>query len=277
MKKLLLLIFLACGNLLHGQNLDFGVHGGLALYSGDLSPEPAGFALEDLGPAGGIFLRWQMNKFLAVRPTLTYASLSSDDSRNGNSFRGVNFKTNIFELSGVLEISPFNLSYYNSNTVIVPYLLVGAGVFRFNPKATYNGLTRELQPLGTEGQGLPGYETPYSLTQINFPFGLGIKFVLNDAVTFAVELAGRKLQTDYLDDVSNASVRYGDLLDNRGPVGAQFSAPVFSTDTNPDRIYTRGGGFNDFYYITTLSVSYRFQSSNTVYRPGKKGIICPRF
>ena len=38
-----------------------------------------------------------------------------------------------------------------------PYVTGGAAVFTFNPKAEYNGEWVALQPLGTEGQGLPQY------------------------------------------------------------------------------------------------------------------------
>lgn len=277
MKKIILPFFLFLAFFTKAQNLDIGVHGGLSLYSGDLSPQPAGFSLDDLGPSGGMFLRWQISKWLALRPTLTYAYLQSDDLKNGNSNRGLNFRTNVFEFTGVLEISPVSISYYSSKTVIVPYLMVGGGFYRFNPKAEYEGQVMELQPLGTEGQGLPGYGPRYSLTDRSYPFGLGIKFVLDDQIIIAFELASRKLETDYLDDVSDTRVRYGDILDNRGPIAAQFSAPNFPPDTDPNRTYTRGGDQKDSFFTTHLSVAYRFQRRGTIYRPGKKGVICPRF
>lgn len=259
------------------MNIDVGMSGGIAVYSGDLSPKEVGFSLEDLGSAGSVFLRFQFTDWIGLRTSLAYAYLNADDRRSGNVFRNLNFQTNIYEAAGILEIAPTNIGYYDSKSVFVPYLAIGVGVFGFNPKTMVNGELVELRPLGTEGQGLPGYDDFYRTTALNFPFGLGIRFITNDRLSLGVEVMGRKLQTDYLDDVSGTSVRYGDILDNRGELAARLSNPNLSPDSNPDQRYIRGGKFNDFYYLATLNISYRIQSGKTVYKPGKKGVICPRF
>ncbi|MEO0340755.1 MAG: DUF6089 family protein [Bacteroidota bacterium] len=279
MKKLLLLVLLF-GNGLFAKaqtNVDFGIIGGTTLYSGDLSPVPAGFTLDDLGLSGGIFLRYQFKKWIAFRPGLTFVQLKGEDRRPADRFLGLNFQTNVYELSGIFEISPVSIGYYSSNTVVVPYLAMGIGAFRFNPTATYGGVTYDLQPLGTEGQGLEGRPALYSRLGVNIPIGGGIKFVINDNITIGYELMGRILRTDYIDDVSGTSVRYGDLLENRGEASAIASSPNLSPETNPDFTYSRGGNFNDFYFLSMLHVSFRFRNGDSVYRPGKKGVMCPRF
>jgi hypothetical protein len=43
------------------------------------------------------------------------------------------------------------------------YLSMGAIFFKFNPKGKYLNEWLELQPIGTEGQGLPGYDAPYTI------------------------------------------------------------------------------------------------------------------
>lgn len=259
-------------------NIDFGVIGGIALYSGDLSPEDIGFSFDDLGPAAGAFLRFQFTDWIGLRTGLTYAHLGTEDARSALRNRAVSFETDIFEFSGILEISPFNLGYYGSKTVIVPYIAIGAGVFRFNPQTEVNGQMIDLQPLGTEGQGLPGYDERYSLTSVNFPFGLGLRLVISDQWSIGIDVIGRKLQTDYIDDVSSTNVRYGDILENKGLEVARISAPSLNPGTaNLDLTYRRGGTFNDFFYIATLNVSYRIRSGSSVYKPGKKGVLCPRF
>jgi len=90
------------------------------------------------------------------------------------------------------------------NWFISPYIGAGIGVFTFNPKTFYKGQEVELQPLGTEGQGLPGGKAKYGLTQMNMPLTLGVKFY-NPARTFSVALDAtyRYTYTDYLDDVSS--------------------------------------------------------------------------
>jgi hypothetical protein len=269
--------FLCLGAAEAQMNIDFGVSAGLAVYSGDLSPQEVGFSFEDLGTAGAVFLRFQFTDWIGLRTNLAYAYLNADDRRSGNLFRNLNFQTNIYEASGILEISPTNIGYYDSKSVFVPYVAIGIGAFGFNPKTMIDGELVELRPIGTEGQGLPNYDDYYPNTALNFPFGLGIKFVVSDRLSFGFEVLGRKLQTDYLDDVSGTNVRYGDILENKGPQAARLSNPNLPADTNPDRQYTRGGAFNDFYYMAMFNFAYRIQSGNAIYKPGKKGVICPRF
>ncbi|GAB5553533.1 MAG: hypothetical protein Sapg2KO_31240 [Saprospiraceae bacterium] len=260
------------------SNIDFGILGGISLYSGDLSPEDIGFSFSDLGPAAGAFVRFQFTDWVGLRTGLTYAHLGTEDARSALRNRAVSFETDIFELSGIIEISPFNIGYYSSEAVIVPYLAIGIGAFRFNPQTEVNGQMIDLQPLGTEGQGLPGYPDRYSLNSINFPFGLGVRFVISDQLSVGLDVIGRKLQTDYIDDVSSISVRYGDILENKGVDVARISAPSVNPDSaSPDLTYQRGGPFNDFFYIASLNVSYRISSGSQIYKPGKKGISCPRF
>lgn len=100
----------------------------------------------------------------------------------------------------------------------IPYAIVGFGMFRFNP--TNGGVA--LQPLGTEGQGVPGYPAPYSLWQPNVPGGLGIKYRW---CRWAVKLEAvyHKLFTDYLDDVSDA---YPDPAVLSSPAAVYFSNPA---------------------------------------------------
>lgn len=90
-----------------------------------------------------------------------------------------------------------------------PYGIVGVGVFHYNPRGEYtapDGSTKmvDLQPLRTEGQGMPQYpgRKEYSLTQINIPYGVGIRYYFSDVVSASFELVNRKTFTDYIDDIS---------------------------------------------------------------------------
>jgi len=58
--------------------------------------------------------------------------------------------------------------------------------------------------LKLEGQGLAEYpySKPYKLTQINIPFGGGLKYYVSDRINVSAELLYRKTFTDYIDDVS---------------------------------------------------------------------------
>ncbi|RZL01504.1 MAG: hypothetical protein EOO89_30080 [Pedobacter sp.] len=129
--------------------------------------------------------------------------------------RNLDFKTNIWELYTALELYPtmiFN-KYDDYEPRLKPYGFIGVGLFHFNPKGSLtspngNKTWYDLQPLRLEGQGMSEYpgKKPYSLTQINIPMGLGLKYDLSDRVTIGTELLYRKTFTDYIDDVSTTYV-----------------------------------------------------------------------
>jgi hypothetical protein len=50
---------------------------------------------------------------------------------------------------------------------------------------------------------------PYNLFQVAIPFGLGVRFKLNEAVDFSADPGFRYLFTDYIDDVSRNYVDSG--------------------------------------------------------------------
>lgn len=125
--------------------------------------------------------------------------------------RNLDFKTTVLEGYLAVEVFPTMLfprqSEYEPR--FRPYALAGVGVFHFNPKgsltdAAGNKTWYELHPLKLEGQGMPEYpySKPYKLTQINIPFGAGLKYFVSDRINVSAELLYRKTFTDYIDDVS---------------------------------------------------------------------------
>lgn len=85
-----------------------------------------------------------------------------------------------------------------------PYIYGGVGGFYFNPQAKYGDEWVDLQPLGTEGQGLPEYpdRQKYSRIAICFPVGAGFRVLTYNNWVMGFEMAARFTTTDYLDDVS---------------------------------------------------------------------------
>jgi hypothetical protein len=85
-----------------------------------------------------------------------------------------------------------------------PYVSLGLGVFSFDPYAFLAGQKYLLRPLGTEGQGSALYpnKKPYSPIALCIPFGVGMKYALNESTNVFGEISYRFTNTDYLDDVS---------------------------------------------------------------------------
>jgi hypothetical protein len=139
-----------------------------------------------------------------------------------------------------------------------PYIFGGVGLFKFNPKAKFNGQWYELQPLGTEGQYLAPplgktYPKPYALTQVCLPVGAGAHIMLNRRWDLDIEIGWRKIFTDYLDDVST---RWPDLtaLAASNPRAAALSWQ----GTNPSLLrFIRGDKKQyDWYLYSGVTASY---------------------
>ena len=167
----------------------------------------------------GAFITMYPKKWFGLRLAADVTYLEGDDATIKTSGinelwrkqRNLDFKTTILE--GYVAIEFFPTMLFNQNSEyeprLRPYVLAGAGVFHFNPKgsltdAAGNKSWYYLQPLRLEGQGMPEYpySKPYKLTQINIPFGGGLKYYISDRINLSAEFLYRKTFTDYIDDVS---------------------------------------------------------------------------
>jgi hypothetical protein len=165
-------------------------------------------------PAASIYAMGLYKYALGLRLEITFGKVQGMDaalqpvaaSTAGRYERNLSFTSQITDLQLGFEIHPLFFRDYDENRSprASPYLLAGIGVFMFEPKAELNGRQYSLQPLGTEGQYCQGYRdrSPYKLTQLNFPVGVGVKYEINSFLNTRAEIVHRILRTDYLDDVS---------------------------------------------------------------------------
>ncbi len=263
---------------LNAQSTELGIAGGLSFYSGDISPDEFGLYFRDLNPAGGAFARINFGNTFSTRLGFSMTKISGDDMDIGREDRGLNFRSQIMELALTGELNLLHLGS-KKGLQVVPFIFGGGSIFHFNPEGRLEDNWVELQPLGTEGQGLEGYDEPYNLTQFNLLAGGGIKFIISEALTIGVEIGGRKLFTDYLDDVGYTEVNYLDVLEGNGELAAQFSNPTIKNPEEGDVNYRRGGKFDDWYYISSVTLSYRISGGGNYYGSGgrNRNIGCPTF
>ncbi len=288
MRKWLILLNISIAAIVvQAQSVELGVMLGGSLYSGDLSPKEFGVYFEEVNPAGGIFGRFNLNNTLSLHLGASLGNMTGSGDTTETVIRP-SFRSNIIEVALTGEISPFTLG--NDNFLVKPYLFGGGAVYRFNPQAPFDGNWIDLQSLGTEGQGLEGYQAPYNLTQFAIPFGGGIKFIINDSWAIGMEFGWRKTFTDYLDDISDVNVNYLDVYEGNGSIAAQISNALITGPENGDVNYKRGGEYRDWYHIGGITVSY-FLSGSSGYNGGVssrsssigggrkrgKGIGCPTF
>lgn len=248
--------------------------GGLSNYQGDLVDK----AYQNSKAAFGISGTLPITQRLSVRAQLIFGKVAGADSLSPKpelKARNLSFESAVTEFSVLAEYNIFNLEQIRWT----PYVFAGIGGFHFNPYAfSQNGNQVYLQPLGTEGQGLPGYAAkPYSLTALAIPFGGGIKYAISSSVTLGLELGLRKTFTDYLDDVSDAYADAADLFAGRGQQAVDFSyrGNEVGYPAYPVKGFTRGNPKSkDYYYFTGLHLTFALGSGNGEH--GRRGGVgCP--
>lgn len=189
-------------------------------------------------PSGQVAIRYKFNNRFAVKGGIYYQLLNGDDKLTKEPYRNnrnLSFRANVFELSGQIEFfltkeqqghryqikNAKGMKSYNFQA----YLFVGAGGFFYNPQAKYKGNWVNLQPLGTEGQGLPGGPKKYSRFSFCIPYGLGVKDAINKEWSIGLEVGMRKTFTDYIDDVSGVYYDNDALRAARGDMAADLADP----------------------------------------------------
>ncbi len=219
MKRLILSLFLA-GSLLFGSQAkaqyesvvmegELGLSLGAGHYFGDLNTKAK---LNRPKLAFGVFFRKQFGNYIALRVSGHYARLGYSDIYNTHNDyqrrRNLSFNTNLFELALQGDFNFFRFIPADPDHRFTPYVTIGAGIFSYDPYAYLNNEKVFLRPLGTEGQGNPAYpdRKPYSTMGISFPFGVGVKYALNERINVGFEVGYRFTNTDYLDDVSKTYV-----------------------------------------------------------------------
>jgi hypothetical protein len=196
---------------------------------------------------------------------------TQDDQAYTRYKRNLDFRTNINEGSMQLEWYPLHVfrdSSKISRFPLQPFFSGGIGYFHFNPQGSYyDELSEELkwvdlQPLRTEGQGMTEYpeRSLYKLNQWCIPFGGGLMYTINPKVSLALEISGRYLFTDYLDDVSTTFIDPALFNKYLTPAQADIAKKVHNKSNliDPNQPYGVGeirgsASSNDFFY----SVQFR--------------------
>lgn len=265
---------------------EFHLFGGMANYTGDLQPKR--FTTVGAGQSFGGTFNYGLSDHFHLRGSLAFSKISADDKNNPEEFRvrNLSFNSNITEGFLAFEYRLFPLA----ENRWTPYAFLGAGVFAFNPYVIFGEKNEKvyLQPLGTEGQGLPEYpdRQMYKLTQFFIPFGGGIKWLISERWIVGAELRLNKTFTDYLDDVSTRYPLPDLLLRDRGPLAVQLSWRRDEYDGRPfpNNEPARGEPDNkDWYYQVGVTFGYLLPTGGGSHSKGfsrKKGgkqLGCPKW
>ncbi len=300
MKKICLMatFITLIGSGLVAQKHEIGIGIGVSNFLGDLggandigTPFLRDVEAKAFRPAGTIFYQYNCKRFVSINVSLSAGELRGDDkwlsaqmpskfwSRH---YRNLNFKSPFVELTLMAHFDLLRYKkIYKSHSYFTPFIGAGVGVFYMNPKAYYNGAWIPLQSLGTEGQGLPGHRTKYSLIQPNFPISIGFKYQYNKHWKFTLECIHHITLTDYIDDVSTSYVDPAELYNNYSPEQASliYALSRRSIELDPDNTYgamtapgqQRGDPKDkDSYFMILFKVSYVFGTKRYDYNCFKK-------
>ena len=224
MKKLFIAFTILISSLgMSAQHHEIGLFGGVSYYMGDLTPQP--FSIP--GYNFGLSYRYTMGPRFALKLAGHYGQVHGDSKYDSKSkrYKNLSFSTQLVDIEAGLEINFLEYVPGSSNHRFTPYIFGGIAVFKFNPTAVYQGKQYELQPLGTEGQGLTAYpeSKPYKLTAFAIPFGFGFKISVSSRLSLGLEYGMRKTFTDYLDDVSTRYPNPTVLRAEKGAVAAALA------------------------------------------------------
>jgi len=291
----------------------FGITVNSFNYFGDLAPKSGMFSTDisftrpafgaTFGHRFGPRYTLQADFFWGTLMGSDYESADPNDINHKSRYiRNLQFRNRIKELSVTAVFDLYkNESSYITRIDLTPYAFLGVSVLHHNPKGYVEdnavshttgiplpeaGTWVELQPLGTEGQFSDLAETdanfgiePYSKIQVAIPFGIGIRYKVNQAMDLSFEVGTRYLFTDYIDDVSASYVDLDKLpsdlsryMSDRSQQaeaisGATRDIPTERVSYNGYTVipgygqegleYIRGGAKdNDVYWTTTLRISY---------------------
>lgn len=238
---------------------ELGPTAGVMAYLGDLNNQSM-FGQPNL--AAGLLARINIDTRWAVAFGGTYGHISG-----GNpdiiAHRNLSFRSPVAEgfVRAEFNFFPYGLRY-GTQKRWTPFLFCGFAIFKFNPRAEYQGEWYDLQPLGTEGQGTLAYpdRKRYKLLEAAMPFGVGIRWRLSEGAHLAVEYGWRKTWTDYLDDISTTYVGSEVLGGEDG--GGEMSVILADRTGETDPGYVNAPGIkrgddslNDWYAYFNLSLT----------------------
>jgi len=230
---------------------------GTSTYFGDLNTS---YRLDRMHLAGGLGVRYNLNDRLALRMGANACRISAYDSDSKNVFqqrRNLHFFSNIVDVNAQFEFNFLPYVHGHRDHYFTPYMFAGPSFFWFNPKADLDGSTYNLREMGTEGQ-FRGEE--YSTAQGSIIYGIGFKLDLSYRWSLDFTLSGRKLFTDYIDDVQGSYADIRDIRSQRGDVAASLADRSGEPRIGLPGRQRGNGKNNDMYGMIGIGLNYYFGS-----------------
>jgi len=268
-----MIFFCWVGCTVHSQSFEdqfsskLGVSIGTLYYYGDLTQNYPVISESQL--AFSVFYNYALTQKMLLEVEFAYGNIRAFDNNNDPSStiytRNLHFRSSISEISFKAYFDILNLLLQSERGNFSSYFFIGIASFSHNPEAFYEGQWYELQPLGTEGQGLEQYpeREKYALRNISIPVGLKFSARLSNRFDIGLRIGLNKTFTDYLDDVSMPLADNAIILAEAGPIARAFADRYIDSagNLNPQSEGTNRGNpnNNDWYGSVNISLSYKFQ------------------
>lgn len=239
MKKLIV-VFLFVNSYSMAQKVELGGGGGMTFYQGDLHPK---FGLLSPGVAGNAFFRYNFDRVLSAKASITYGVIRGDDNNSTDPFlkqRGFSFDHTVMDYYVQLE---YNFLNFRSNTGRyehhwTPYLFGGYGKTQSLVKNFhYNNHTHKV----TNQRGANDI----------IPFGIGIKKILGPRLNLTAEFSTRV----FLNKVNGAAFD-GLSPSASGQNNNSYSHLFSSSDPLYNFIYYSNIKQKDKYFHASVTLSY---------------------
>lgn len=247
---------------------------GASYYIGDLNKTH----LKNSSFSYGLLYRYSFNPRVSFRINILLGQVEAFDDQASNINqvnRNLSFRSKFTELGAIVEVNYYSYVSGDKKSSFTTYLLAGIAYFKMNPKARYLDVWYELQPLGTEGQGLPNGPDRYKLDAFALPFGLGAKINVLGRLAISLEYSLRFTNTDYLDDVSTVYYDNAVIREQVGNVAAELADRRLNRGTVPTGVDGNGTGLQrgdpgrkDWYGFAGVFITVRI---------GKKPTTCAKW
>lgn len=232
---------------------------GLTKYFGELSDEKK---LGDINPYLTLGINIPLKTRWSLRPEISYYRISAADSdllsSDSRHQRNLSFRSDNFELCGLLVYGLHAPDQRLKRSKLRPYVQAGLGITYINPRAQLNNRWHALQPLETEG-------VSYSKFQLVVPLGFGLGVQVSSRWQLALEMNYRFTFTDYLDDVST---RYRDSGSFSDPLAAMLAdrRPEIGLDKAPAGSTRGNSKTNDGYLLFGFKAFHQLAGRGPVRR-----------
>jgi hypothetical protein len=241
------------------QFVEIGGFGGVLSFNGDVNE---GAILPNTNAGFGGFVRYSPHSRFGIKLGVVSGKLEANDRVSQYPHireRNLSFESSLSEISLIGEFNILPFFPLKPAQVFAPYLGLGLAVVFFNPKTKYQGEWVDLQPVGTEGQGLSGYSKPYDLVGVAIPLVFGFKYSIGGRINIGLEIGYRFTFTDYIDDVSQVYLSPR-VLGGNGDLAIALSnrTEEYTGVSADDRIGSRRGNSNnnDAYLVWGVQLSF---------------------